>query len=777
MSNEFLGRPTSLKEQRGEREARDVGDVILSRPNDTTSKDNVQKDEPPDKLGHEEREAKHREKGEGEKKKTEPQEPQADILDENSRTRTDGPDPDGFDGDDSSEGSYKGLEESKSNKYDILREGEPTSPRNNNGDASKDKKKFLEDSQRTTDNSPTSIEVQQFIYTSSKSTVASPEPSRSPPPFALPEEEKVVLLDRQEPISQGRLPQPSNTESSSFEDVQIDPGACLQDLQNAMDSDLLDDSAVRDGEIHQQAMKTMSKLDREIPLMYPFEHRDIYQEYFPIERNVYKPYRYLGPNSDNPEMELLTYYTPDGSRNVIDVRPRQPSSAGDTYQPPKDMLRQVGDDGWEERLTRKLDENDWNYLEDLSERMFDGSKKRQQGLQRRLQREAVELERKQEWEGERESRQIESAEEKRKEEQQETFEGRPLEFYIVEDAQNNRCWVVADKNVEIPENLVYIDQSVYKFTNKATPNPYPQYKDPRDQYTTRHRSFWDSYPCDKERRCACFKQNLECPTTVLFNTGDGRGVGLRALRGIKEGDYIGEFRGDIKIRNNNEKREKLLQEYEDMDMRYAAGGHWDEHTDFGDDENGNERSFSYYIDAKYAGNETRFINHHCDPDNVNSEYFQENHKGRMYLAIRAIRHIYKGEEILLDYGTMNDWTVHSSTCLCSSKRCRYFAILNNAARGTYAVKVTNKNGENPRDVLVESDSVEEPFIAKPVIKFGKKMKPYWVRYKIDNTNRENNKITEKKPNEFDELMTRKAASSGRMMERLADLYAKKRRQG
>ncbi|KAF8245346.1 SET domain-containing protein [Wilcoxina mikolae CBS 423.85] len=725
---------------------------------------------------------------------TEPQEPQADILDEKSRTRTDGPDPDGFDGDDSSEGFYKVPKESKSNKDDTSKEGEPTSPRNNNGDASEGEKNSLEDSQRTTDTSPTSIDVQPSIYTSSKPPVALPEPSRSPPPLAPPEEEKMVPLDRQEPISHGHSPQPSNTDSNSSEDPQIDPGACLPDLQDAMDSDLLDDSAVRDREIHQQAMKTMSELDREAPLMYPFKHRDIYQEYFTVEGNVYKPYRYLGSNSDNPEMELLTYYTPDGSRNAIDVRPRQPSSAGDTYQPPKDMLRQVGDDGWEERLTGRLGENDWNYLEDLSERMSDGSKKRQQGLQRRLEREAVELERKQEWERERESRQIESAEEKRKEEQQEAFEGRPREFYIVEDAQNNRRWVVAEKNVEIPENLVYLDQSAYKFTNKVTPNPHPQYKDPRDQYTTRHRSFWDSYPCDKERRCACFKQNLECPTTVLFKTGDGRGVGLRALRDIKEGDYIGEFRGDIEIRNNNEKREKLLQEYEDMDMRYAAGGHWDEHTDFGVDENGNELSFSYYIDAKYAGNETRFINHHCDPDNVNSEYFQENHKGRMYLAIRAIRHIYKGEEILLDYGTTNDWTVHSGTCLCGSERCRYFAILNNAARGTYAVRITDENGENPRDVLVEPDSVEEPFIAKSVIKPEKKMKPYWVRYKIDNTNRENNKldwpsnivvhvihymprVKEKKLNKFDELMTRRAASSGRMMGRLADLYAEKRRQG
>jgi len=911
MLKEGLGYNTHLEKQEGERAAEDLDE------------------EPGVEYGE-----KKKEGGNKKTKDREPKEPKVDIHDKNSSVSTDRPSFGSFESRDSPEGSNKRPKELKGNK-DHQKEVELSSPHDKGSNVSEGEKNSPGGPQRTTSNTPTSTDVQLSILSSTKTPVASPKPSHSPPPLAPQQKEKMVPSHNQEPIWQERSP-PSHIDNSPSENPLIIPDAQLLELQDAIDSELLDDSAVMNREKYQQAMKSKSELDRDPPLVYPFKHFDIYKEYFPNQGNMYKPGQYLGPPGPDrnlPRMEFLTFYYPESSRDILDTRPQRPSSASDTYQPLKDILREVGDDGWEERLADRLDKHDWDYLEDLSERMFEERKKRgiarakaarsrapspdssrimfprilpsdefaipgpdedlflrdrrepkvnqeddedgmeqkrkekeqgqkekehqiqvekkrrqkereqqiqaeaerkereqdqrrqeemqqqqrerdreideelerrrqaelemqsesrtkrQQEHQRRLQREADEVERKQALEREPKSRQIDDTEERRGKEQREEFEGRSCEFYIVKDGQKNLRWVVADKSVEISENLVYIDKSAYNFVYKVSPNPHPEYKDPRDQYTSNNRPYSGSYPCDKERTCACFGQNLEHPTTALFNTGDGRGIGLRALRDINEGDYIGEFRGDIEIRNNNEKREKLLYKYENMDMRYAAGGHWNEYTNFGVDEIGNERSFSYYIDAKYAGNETRFINHHCDPNHVNCEYFQENHKGRMYLTIRAIRDIPKGQEILLDYGTMNDWTVHSRTCLCASERCRYLAILNKSLRETYTVRIIDEDGDNPRDVLVVPNSVEEPFITKPVIKAGKKMKPYWVRYEIDNINKEDNKldwpsevivhvvhhkprVKEKKINKFDEL-TRRTASRGRMIERLADLYAER----
>lgn len=74
------------------------------------------------------------------------------------------------------------------------------------------------------------------------------------------------------------------------------------------------------------------------------------------------------------------------------------------------------------------------------------------------------------------------------------------------------------------------------------------------------------------------------------------------------------------------------------------------------------------VDAAFNGNESRFINHSCDP---NAEAFIP--RGRIW--IEAIKNIPKGAEIAYDYGyeddpkyTLDDYRRYG--CQCGAKNCR-----------------------------------------------------------------------------------------------------------
>jgi len=74
------------------------------------------------------------------------------------------------------------------------------------------------------------------------------------------------------------------------------------------------------------------------------------------------------------------------------------------------------------------------------------------------------------------------------------------------------------------------------------------------------------------------------------------------------------------------------------------------------------------LDATYEGNESRFINHSCDP---NAEAFIP--RGRIW--IEAIKDIPQGTEITYDYGYEDDpkYTVEDYRrygCQCGAKNCR-----------------------------------------------------------------------------------------------------------
>lgn len=141
------------------------------------------------------------------------------------------------------------------------------------------------------------------------------------------------------------------------------------------------------------------------------------------------------------------------------------------------------------------------------------------------------------------------------------------------------------------------------------------------------------------------------PTTPYFKVRSSRihGKGAFATRRIRKGTRIIEYTG-----------ERIS--HEEADRRHADKGEGHHHTFlFAVDKH-------TVIDAGRYGNDTRFINHSCDP---NTESVYED--GRIY--IEAIRNIQPGIELSYDYGlvgseprTKAEYARHA--CRCGSPNCR-----------------------------------------------------------------------------------------------------------
>lgn len=110
---------------------------------------------------------------------------------------------------------------------------------------------------------------------------------------------------------------------------------------------------------------------------------------------------------------------------------------------------------------------------------------------------------------------------------------------------------------------------------------------------------------------------------------DAIGYGVFAGRNFSPGEYIGEYTGIVK------KSHFFAQNINEYCFHYPVDNYFiNVHT----------------IDAKYKGNETRFMNHHNQP---NCEAFGCFHDHLMHICIRTAQNIEKGTELTYDYG--KDW--------------------------------------------------------------------------------------------------------------------------
>jgi hypothetical protein len=130
----------------------------------------------------------------------------------------------------------------------------------------------------------------------------------------------------------------------------------------------------------------------------------------------------------------------------------------------------------------------------------------------------------------------------------------------------------------------------------------------------------------------------------------GKGWGLVTIEGVKKGQLVQEYTGEV---INEEMKEKRLQE-------------WTK-------EHPNDPNFyimalpaGWYIDARHEANLSRFINHSCGP---NCKLVTVNVKGYMRVGIYALRDIKPGEFLNYDY---HFDTKHGDkfVCRCGAPNCR-----------------------------------------------------------------------------------------------------------
>lgn len=87
------------------------------------------------------------------------------------------------------------------------------------------------------------------------------------------------------------------------------------------------------------------------------------------------------------------------------------------------------------------------------------------------------------------------------------------------------------------------------------------------------------------------------------------------------------------------------------------------------------------IDGAQGGNETRHINHSCEPNVEAIENRDET--GRLVITIRALRRIAAGEELFLDYALdVGDEDRAAYPCRCGSTQCRGTLLALSASEAT-----------------------------------------------------------------------------------------------
>lgn len=106
------------------------------------------------------------------------------------------------------------------------------------------------------------------------------------------------------------------------------------------------------------------------------------------------------------------------------------------------------------------------------------------------------------------------------------------------------------------------------------------------------------------------------------------GYGVFADRDIREGDFLGEYVGELRLVNNDA---------DDEDLDYA----WFYTLDAPD-------SRKLVIDGKKQGNELRFINHSPNPNTAKIDVLGED--GAFHICYIAIKDIKKGRQLTVSYG-------------------------------------------------------------------------------------------------------------------------------
>ncbi|XP_035837057.1 histone-lysine N-methyltransferase ASHR3 [Helianthus annuus] len=171
----------------------------------------------------------------------------------------------------------------------------------------------------------------------------------------------------------------------------------------------------------------------------------------------------------------------------------------------------------------------------------------------------------------------------------------------------------------------------------------------------------DPNVCDEACTCSCTntcncsenctnRQYFQEQKKVKVIKTQHCGWGVEAVEFIKKDDYIIEYVGEV--------IDNALREMRFRDMK--AQGITKFYVF--------QVASNFNIDAKLKGNESRLINHSCDP-NCTVERWEVN--GETRLGFFALRAIQPGEELTFDYGDSYEMYDRDRVkCRCGAPNCR-----------------------------------------------------------------------------------------------------------
>nr|XP_045005886.1 histone-lysine N-methyltransferase EHMT1 isoform X3 [Jaculus jaculus] len=177
--------------------------------------------------------------------------------------------------------------------------------------------------------------------------------------------------------------------------------------------------------------------------------------------------------------------------------------------------------------------------------------------------------------------------------------------------------------------------------------------------------------------CSCWRncrnrvvQNGLRARLQLYRTQD-MGWGVRSLQDIPLGTFVCEYVGELISDSEADVREEDSYLF-DLD---------------------NKDGEVYCIDARFYGNVSRFINHHCEPNLVPVRVFISHQDLRFpRIAFFSTRLIQAGEQLGFDYGE-RFWDIKGKlfSCRCGSPKCRHSSTAL-AQRHTSMAQEAQENG-------------------------------------------------------------------------------------
>jgi hypothetical protein len=171
----------------------------------------------------------------------------------------------------------------------------------------------------------------------------------------------------------------------------------------------------------------------------------------------------------------------------------------------------------------------------------------------------------------------------------------------------------------------------------------------------------------------------------IFKEGN-MGLGLKSLEFVPKGRLVIEYMGEIIDEEEMQRRLTSQRTLTPNDKEYYVM----------------ELANGIYVDGKYEGNVSRFINHSCDP---NCELQRWNIRGKIHIGIFAIRDILPGEPLSYDY-QFDTQEEDVFKCYCGTTKCRGTMAPNKKDRLAKLVQ-DNKLTKDMRQKLIQAGMNKE----------------------------------------------------------------------